>query len=317
MNLQHLKYIVEVERVGSITKAASNLFMGQPNLSKAIKEVESEIGIQIFNRSAKGVFPTEKGAVFLEHAHAVLVQLDKIQELYKPETENRITFSISVPRASYITSAFAEFVRKLDKDKPVAIDFKETNSVEAVENVAAGIHNIAIIRYEKTYEEFFLSLLSEKNLIYEPVLEFEYRLLMSAENPQADADDVPLAALADMTEIVHGDLTIPYLSASYTKKNDGSASRRRIYVYERGSQLDLLRNVSSTYMWVSPMPLELLETGRLVQKTCSEATKRYNDVLVYPSSYSFTDADNDFLAELYSVRDSIASGSDRPAPKGR
>ena len=100
MNLQHLKYMVEVEKVGSITKAAANLFMGQPNLSKAIKEVENEVGIPIFKRSAKGVIPTEKGAEFLEYARAILVQLDKIEGLYKPETTNRISFSIAVPRAS-------------------------------------------------------------------------------------------------------------------------------------------------------------------------------------------------------------------------
>ena len=305
MNLQHLKYMVEVEKVGSITKAASNLFMGQPNLSKAIKEVENEVGIRIFNRSAKGVFPTEKGAEFLEYAHAILIQLDKIQELYKPDADNCINFSISVPRASYITYSFAGFVKKLDSTKHMSINFKETNSVEAVENVATGVHNMAIIRYESAYEEYFLSLIAEKNLKYDPVLEFNYRLLVSADNPLAEYDDVPLSALSDLTEIIHGDLTVPYLSAAYTKKNDVSESRRRIYVYERGSQFDLLRNVNSTYMWVSPMPKETLEAGRLVQKICSGNQKKYTDILVYPASYTFSDTDEDFLKELYSVRDQI------------
>ena len=62
MNLTHLRYMVEVERLGSITKAASALYMGQPNLSKAIKEMEREVGIPIFKRSAKGVVATEKGS---------------------------------------------------------------------------------------------------------------------------------------------------------------------------------------------------------------------------------------------------------------
>lgn len=60
MNLTHLRYMVEVERLGSITKAASALYMGQPNLSKAIKEMEREVGIPIFKRSAKGVVATER-----------------------------------------------------------------------------------------------------------------------------------------------------------------------------------------------------------------------------------------------------------------
>ena len=68
MNLLHLKYAVEIEKTGSITKAANNLFMGQPNLSKAIKELENEIGITIFRRTTKGVAPTEKGGEFLGYA---------------------------------------------------------------------------------------------------------------------------------------------------------------------------------------------------------------------------------------------------------
>ena len=71
MNLLHLKYAVEIEKTGSITKAANNLFMGQPNLSKAIKELENEIGITIFRRTTKGVAPTEKGGEFLGYAKAV------------------------------------------------------------------------------------------------------------------------------------------------------------------------------------------------------------------------------------------------------
>lgn len=306
MNLQHLKYMVEVEKVGSITKAASNLFMGQPNLSKAIKEVENEVGIPIFKRSAKGVFPTEKGAEFLEYARAILIQMDKIEGLYKPETTNRISFSISVPRASYVTYAFANFVKKIPADKQLAIDFKETNSVEAIGNVTESTHNMAIIRYENAYEEYFLSMLNEKALKNEPVLKFEYQLLLSKNSPLAQYDEIPYKMLEDMTEIVHGDLTVPYLSAAYTRKNDEGYSHRRVYVYERGSQFDLLQGVPTTYMWVSPMPKETLERAGLVQRRCKGISKRYKDILIYPSSYRFNDIDNSFLDELYHVRDEVS-----------
>lgn len=89
MNLTHLRYMVEVERLGSITKAASALYMGQPNLSKAIKEMEREVGIPIFKRSAKGVVATEKGKQFLQYAKAILVQMDKMESLYKDNGEKR------------------------------------------------------------------------------------------------------------------------------------------------------------------------------------------------------------------------------------
>ncbi|MCI5751302.1 MAG: LysR family transcriptional regulator [Oscillospiraceae bacterium] len=306
MNLQHLKYMVEVERVGSITKAASNLFMGQPNLSKAIKEVENEVGITIFNRTAKGVFPTEKGAEFLEYARAILIQLEKIEGLYKPEATNCISFGISVPRASYIAHAFTDFVKKLDPSKNLDINFKETNSVEAIENVADSTHNMAIIRYDTAYEEYFLSMLSEKAMKHELILKFEYRLLMSKDSPLAQYDEVPYEYLSGMTEIIHGDLSVPYLSDSYTRRNEEERSARRIYVYERGSQFDLLKGVPTTFMWVSPMPKEILESSGLVQRRCKGMSKKHKDLLVYHSFYRLTEADNRFLDELYRVRDKIA-----------
>ena len=64
MNTLHLKYVAEVAKTGSITQAAENLFMAQPNLSKAIKELEETLGISIFRRTSKGVVLTEKGEEF-------------------------------------------------------------------------------------------------------------------------------------------------------------------------------------------------------------------------------------------------------------
>ena len=89
MNLTHLRYMVEVERHGSITKAAAALYMGQPNLSKAIKELEREFGVPIFRRSAKGVIPTEKGKEFLLHAKAILSQVEKMEQLSREDTARR------------------------------------------------------------------------------------------------------------------------------------------------------------------------------------------------------------------------------------
>lgn len=68
MNILHLKYAVEVEKTRSISKAAENLFMGQPNLSRAVKELEESLGITIFKRTSKGILITPQGEEFLQHA---------------------------------------------------------------------------------------------------------------------------------------------------------------------------------------------------------------------------------------------------------
>ena len=76
MNTLHFKYAVEIEKTRSITQAAENLYMAQPNLSKAIKELENNLGITIFRRTSKGVIPTDQGLKFLEYAKQILIQID-------------------------------------------------------------------------------------------------------------------------------------------------------------------------------------------------------------------------------------------------
>lgn len=247
MNLQHLKYMVEVERVGSITKAAANLFMGQPNLSKAIKEVENEIGITVFKRSAKGVFPTEKGAEFLEYAKTILVQMEKIEGLYKPELTDTIRFGISVPRATYITHAFTSFVNELDPAKRISIDFRETNSMDAISNVCDSTSNLSVIRYNMDNEEYFMSLLSEKNLRHELILKFNYRLILSADNPLAKSDDISESELSEYIEIIHGDYEIPYISSGYIRKMTAELFTGE-YTY-----MSVEASLTCSLMWTTPL----------------------------------------------------------------
>ncbi len=93
MNLQHLKYAVEVEKTGSITQAAENLYMGQPNLSKAIKELEGTLGVAIFKRTSKGVLPTAQGKEFLRYAKSILDQVERMQKLEQTRLEEDLDYS--------------------------------------------------------------------------------------------------------------------------------------------------------------------------------------------------------------------------------
>lgn len=301
MNLTHLRYIVEVERHGSITKAAAALYMGQPNLSKAIKEMELEVGIPIFRRSAKGVVPTEKGQEFLHYAKAIIVQMDKMEELYKDNSASRIDFQLMLPRASYIAHAFTEFMGKLPHSEFMDIKFKETNSLEAVNAVIECECSLAIIRYELSQEDFFTSLLAEKNLRSQEIMTFDYVLLISEHSPLAKYSVIEDEQLADLIEIVHGDTAVPNVSAALQKKSTRMRSHKRhIYVFERGSQFDILSSNPDTFMYVSPMPETVLKRCGLVQRHC--AVKHTNrDSLIYQSSYRLSKTDQLFLTELKNV----------------
>lgn len=307
MNLLHLKYAVEIEKTGSITKAANNLFMGQPNLSKAVKELETEIGITIFRRTTKGVVPTEKGGEFLGYAKAVLDQFDEMVSMYKPKAEDSVRFSISVPRASYIAKAFSNFVSLLDSDKDMSINFKETNSMDAISNILDYDFKLGIIRYQNIHEKQYFAMLDGKNLKYRPLWEYEYKLLVGKDSPLAKkGSEIKYSDLDNYIEIVHGDLSVPSLSFSKVSRSPLPEHRKkRIYVYERGSQFDLLSNLPNTYMWVSPMPKESLKQHNMVQLKCDIPYKINKDVLIFPKGYRLSRYDEMFIAELERVKEKI------------
>jgi len=298
-NIQHLKYAVEVEKTGSISRAAQNLFMGQPHLSKAIKELEDSLGITVFNRTPHGVVPTVKGSEFLRYAKSILAQIEEMESLYKQTDETVHRFDISVPRASYISFAFSEFARALENEKVIDLNYRETNSMRAIKNVTDNVNNIAVIRYQEVYEKYFMSALEERDLEFLPIYEFNYLLLMSARHPLAGKKILKNTDLRKYTEIVHGDISIPALPLSEARQIEkADAKKKKIAVYERGSQLELLSRLSSTYMWVSPMPRDILDCFSLVQRECSMPNNFFRDILIFRKGYHLSAEDSLFIEFL-------------------
>lgn len=296
MNLTHLRYALEVERTRSITKAAQNLYMGQPNLSKAIKELEGEIGIPIFSRTSKGVGVTKKGAEFLHYARGIVEQVQELESIYKPNNQKSVKCNFSVPRASYISVAFTDFLTELEKKDELSIYFKETSSLEAINDVAEREADLAIIRFQDAYEEYFRYILKEKDLVSEPVWQFTPLVLFDRDHSLAQMKEITFSQLADCTEIIHGDDTIPSLSMDSVKESQPfTVSDKRIYVYERGSQFDILTRVKGAYMWVSPVPETTLTQYGLVQRSCLPTPARNQDIAVYQRGHGLSTYERRFL----------------------
>lgn len=299
MNLLHLKYAVEVAKTSSITKAADNLYMGQPNLSRAIRELEDSLGIQIFKRTPKGIYPTPQGEEFLGYAKKILAQVDAVENLYRGEKTEVQKFAISVPRASYISCAFTEFVKKLDRSECTDVFYKETNSMRAINNIINADYNLGILRYRSSYERYFKELLDSKGLESELVCEFEYILLMSKDCPLAKKEKIVLEDLKDYVEIAHADPYVPSLPMSTVQReelDDGVGNH--VFVFERGSQMDLLSTLSNTFMWASHVPKRILNLYGLTERKCEGTERKYKDVLIRHADYMFTNIDKLFIDEL-------------------
>lgn len=302
MNIQHLRYALEVEKTSSISKAAENLYLNQPHLSKAIRDLEESIGITVFNRTSKGVVPTKKGAEFLVYARNIVSQVEEVENLYKHGESYSHEFNVSVPMACYIAQAFIEFVKEISDSENMCIHYHETNSLVAINSVTNHENNIAIIRYQTVYEKYFLQFLEEKELDVEPLWEFGYRLIMSVNNPLAMEKNITVDDLQDFIEITHGYLTIPSIPASKAREiRMNEETKKEIAVYERESQFMLLRNIHKTYMWASPTPSSIMNTMPLVEKKCKIKNNRYKDVIICRKGYKMTSQEKLFIQKIRDV----------------
>lgn len=300
MNLLHLKYVIEVAKAGSISKAANNLYMNQPHLSKTIKDLEEYMQIIIFERTSKGVVPTKKGAEFIERAKSIIMQVDEIEAMYHSYDDKSVHLDICVPRASYVANAFTNYLSMINlKDKNIKVNYRETNSFETIKEVYEGNANIGIIRFFEDEKNYFINLLKTKELEYEEIHQFNYQLLVSNDNPLAYKERINLNDLNNQIEITHGDISLPSLPLVAANCNDKTRqAKKQITIYERGIQFELLNCLPHTYMWVSPIPREILIRYNLKTKNCQDNNTICYDFLIRRKGYRISREDQGFINEI-------------------
>lgn len=303
MNLLQMKYAVEIAETNSINKAAETLYVGQSALSRAIKELEASLGTTLFERSAKGMFLTPDGEVFVRYARTVLKQVDAIENMFSGGGTTKKRFSISVPRASYITSSFADFSNHIGNDSETEVFYKETNSLQTIKNILQEDYKLGIIRYAEDLDRYYKNMLDEKGLEYELVTEFRYVTVMNSGCPLAQKEVIAFDDLAPYIEVVRADPYVPTMPFAEVKKEElPDNSGRRIFVFERGSRLELLAENKGAYMWESPIPEKLLDRYGLVQRLCADNKRVYKDVLIHRRDYKLSPLDNAFVESLVRLK---------------
>lgn len=306
MNYLHMKYAVAIAEANSINKAAEKLFVGQSNMSRAVKELEASLGITIFDRSAKGMSLTPDGEVFIRYAKTLLKETDELEEMFRKGTAGKKRFSVSVPRASYVADAFAKFSSLLRPEEEAELFYRETNSMRTLKNVLQEDYKLGIIRYAENFERYYMGMMEEKNLSCELVTEFRYVLLMGRDSPLAAKESITAGDLKNLIQIAHADPYVPSLSTEEVKKEEiPDESGRRIFVFERASQFELLSQNPETYMWVSPTPKDLLERYGLVQKNCGENKRLYKDVLIHRRESALSELDRLFIGQLMKTKQEL------------
>ena len=296
MNIGYLKYVIVVAKAGSLSKAAEELSVAQPNLSRAIKELEKELDIVIFDRKPKGIVLTPDGELLISYGKQIINKIDAVEKEFKDKRKKKAVFSASVPRASYISHAFTQFSKTLSEKERCEVYYKETNALKTITNVVEKDYRLGIIRYASFHDKEVKDLFKNKNLAFELIAEFSYVLVISKNSPLAAQREIHYSDLKKYIEIAHADPYVPSVSLTKIREEElPDTMARRIFVFERASQFEVLSANEETFMWVSRIPTETLQRYNLVCRECADYEKLYRDVLIYSNNYPLTSMDKTFI----------------------
>ena len=182
MRIQQLIYFEKIVEKGSMNEAAKELFVSQPSLSKAIRELEIEMDITLFQRGNTGITLTDEGREFLSYARQVLDQVNLMEEKSKRQTNRKRTFSVSAQHYAFVVHAFVEFIQK-QAGAEYQFTLRETETQNILEDLTTYKSEIGVIYLNDFNRKVMERLFKEKNLIFTPLFEAKPHVFLSTQNP--------------------------------------------------------------------------------------------------------------------------------------
>lgn len=264
MTLQQLRYAVEVEKTGSITKSAANLFMSQPSLSIALRDLEGEVGVSLFERTHTGVKPTAAGEDFLLYAKSVLSQMDKLEFIFKKPEKQAVALRMASIRSSYASHLFWEFYRSLPADMPVSLQFKETTVTGVLDAVAKSEADLGKIAFTQNDYAQYQALIHRRRLMMEVLWKVQTYILVPKQSPLAKLDIIPPEALSGYTRAWYKDFEDESHGPDSALFPD--AGERVLFVNDRASMMDLLCECPDCYLITYSTHPQILRRYNLAAK---------------------------------------------------
>ena len=194
VTIQQLKYIVSVVENGTITEAAKKLYISQPSLSNAIKDIEEEVGITIFIRSRAGIVVTPAGMEFVGYARQVLRQMELLEDKYISHTPGKIRFGVSSPQYVFSTNAFVDIVEEFGKERFEFI-LHETTVHQILDDVKNRFSDLGIIYISRENEQAMRKTLEENKLSFYELFTVKPQVFVRASHPLAEQSCVQLEEL--------------------------------------------------------------------------------------------------------------------------
>lgn len=201
MRIQQLEYLERIVEAGSINEAAKRLFLTQPSLSNAIKELENEMGIQIFQRSSGGISLTAEGREFMTYSKQILDQVNLMNERYKNGQQRKQSFSVSAQHYAFVVHAFVELIKSVNASE-YQFTLRETETQNIFNDLAQFKSELGILYTNGFNQKIMQRLFKENNLVFTPLFVAKPHIFVSRYNPLTSKSSVDLSDLEDF----------PYLS---------------------------------------------------------------------------------------------------------
>ena len=184
MTLAQLRYAITVANSNSMNEAARNLFISQPSLSSAIRELEEEIGVELFRRTNRGISVTPEGEEFLGYARQVVEQYELIESKYVSKEHTKKKFSVSMQHYTFAVNAFVEMVKQFGMDE-YEFAVHETRTYDIITDVKDFKSEIGILYLNDFNHKVLEKLFHEFNLEFHPILECSIYVYMWKGHPLA------------------------------------------------------------------------------------------------------------------------------------
>lgn len=235
MTLQQIHYVLTIDRVGSMNRAAELLYVSQPTLTVAIRELEQEIGITIFHRSSNGVTATNEGIEFLRYARQVYQQYELLQSKYSDQTKRKYKFGVSTQHYSFVDKAFVEMVKQYDT---LQFEFaiRETKTANVIRDVGRQYSEIGILYLSDYNRKIISKMLKENHLEFHKLIDCQAYVYLWRGHPLAKGTSITMKQLQD------------YPCLSFEQGEQGSSYLAEEILAEREHPRSILANDRATML---------------------------------------------------------------------
>ncbi len=200
MTLQQLKYVIGVSEIGSLNKAAEKLYISQPSLTAAIKEVENEFNIKLFNRSSRGISLTNEGKEFVQHARQIYAQYENLLDNFDPSKKRRQKFAVSCQHYSFCVKSFINLVNRYQAEgaaNQYEFAINETRTQTIIDDVTHMRSEIGILNLNNFNRAYISKVLKANDLTFTPLISCKTFVYLYKKHPLAQKEYITFDQLSE------------------------------------------------------------------------------------------------------------------------